>query len=328
MFEEMLRQLDRRAFPSYRVWEDNPVPGVYVWRFECASFPEDMKPLPEGHYETLFCQRGGIDLEREGEGCLGVGENQILVTAGPLCVRGARVKKGGLHGVLISVHSNEAKESLAVLCRLFGGLDLDSGKVETRMAAKGGCVVVGGTPWSGAVAAALEELPSEDQGRYALLKSLELLYLIQCGSPAVFPVGHSPYCDTYQRERIHQVRNYMLAHLEEPLTIQSLSAQFHLSATALKAGFRQIYQQSAHAYLRERRLERAAKLLSETTMTVIQVALAVGYGSVSQFGVAFRKQYQLSPSQYRRAEQKKIQNRQSLSETEGNTEKDVVSLSK
>ena len=48
------------------------------------------------------------------------------------------------------------------------------------------------------------------------------------------------------------------------------------------------------------RLRKAAQLLETTGLPVLQVAADVGYGSVSQFGQAFRRQYGVSPAQYRR----------------------------
>ena len=45
---------------------------------------------------------------------------------------------------------------------------------------------------------------------------------------------------------------------------------------------------------------RAAELLSESGLSIVEIASAVGYNSASQFGVAFKRRYQLTPSQFRR----------------------------
>ena len=52
-------------------------------------------------------------------------------------------------------------------------------------------------------------------------------------------------------------------------------------------------------------MRKAAALLADTEQTVLEIAVAVGYGSVSQFGVAFKERYHMAPSQYRRAMQEK-----------------------
>ena len=50
----------------------------------------------------------------------------------------------------------------------------------------------------------------------------------------------------------------------------------------------------------DRRVRRAAELLSESGLSIVEIASAVGYNSASQFGVAFKRRYQLTPSQFRR----------------------------
>ena len=44
---------------------------------------------------------------------------------------------------------------------------------------------------------------------------------------------------------------------------------------------------------------RAGELLTTTPLPVLQVALAVGYNSASQFTVIFRRHYGVTPSQHR-----------------------------
>ena len=55
-----------------------------------------------------------------------------------------------------------------------------------------------------------------------------------------------------------------------------------------------------HQYLLEQRMAQAAELLTTTTQSVLQISTAVGYSSVSQFGIAFKQRYHMSPSQFRR----------------------------
>ena len=135
--------------------------------------------------------------------------------------------------------------------------------------------------------------------RYCTLKAVELLYLLCRQSPLVSPVAAS-YYDQYLTDAVQQVHAYMLEHLAEHLTIRCLAQQFHISPTSLKSCFRQLYGQPLHQYLQQQRLQRAAELLTSSPLSVMQVSVAVGYGSVSQFGVAFRRLYHLPPSRYRR----------------------------
>ena len=92
----------------------------------------------------------------------------------------------------------------------------------------------------------------------------------------------------------------MEEHLDEPLTISALSRRACLSATAFKSGFRRLYSLPVHTWLRQRRMEKAAELLRGSSLSVLEVAMAVGYGSASQFTAAFRLQYGVTPAAYRK----------------------------
>ena len=108
----------------------------------------------------------------------------------------------------------------------------------------------------------------------------------------------------YLTDTVRQVQEYMVSHLSDPLTIDQLSARFRISPTALKDIFRQTYGRPIHQYLLEKRVQHAAELLHRSPLSIVDIAAAVGYNSASQFGVAFKRRYQLTPSQYRRQARK------------------------
>lgn len=114
------------------------------------------------------------------------------------------------------------------------------------------------------------------------------------------------YRDQYQIESIRRVQAFMMEHLDQPLTIDSLARAFHISGTLLKEGFRQMYGLPVRKFLQVHRMARAAELLCTTNQPIAQVASAVGYESVSQFGMVFKRQYRMTPSQYRRQFRRKM----------------------
>ena len=101
------------------------------------------------------------------------------------------------------------------------------------------------------------------------------------------------------REEINEICNYMEMHLDEKITIDYLCHKFYISPTTLKKYFRNIYGQPVYTWLSHKRMEKAAELLCYTSMTVLEIAQAVGYSSLSQFNVVFKKCYTCTPRQYR-----------------------------
>lgn len=289
MLEEFLRKREGADARWYPVME-----GVTACSFSLKGKTlEQPDPVVEPQrFETLFCQGGGLTLERRDGRCLRVEGGGILLLSHGQALRGVRLD-GGLRGVLVAVNAPAARRSLAALCGLMGELRLDTGAVRRWMAQKEGCGLLADVPWSRAVFGALEELDGLEQGRYCVWKAVELLYLL-CQRSGWLD-GERPYGGEGEA-----LGAYLEAHLEEKLTIEVLSRRFCLSPTALKLRFRQAYGQPIHTWLQRRRLERAAELLEATSMTVLQVAQAVGYDGVSQFNPAFRRQYGCTPTQYRK----------------------------
>ena len=84
------------------------------------------------------------------------------------------------------------------------------------------------------------------------------------------------------------------------ITLKSLSEKYYVNSAYLGQLFRKKYGQSFKDYLNNYRMERAAELLRDSSLSVLGVAQSVGYGSASQFTAAFRRQYGMTPAKYRK----------------------------
>lgn len=270
-------------------WEQ-VMPGAGACLFSLGEGPVSLPlQLESLHFEALFCLAGAVTLTRRDGSALTAGPGQVLLLTDVSSITGASAEVP-LSGVLVAVDARNAKESLQTICHLLGGLTLDTNRVRQWMASRGGCAVEGPTPWSRAAFAQLERLPQKERARWCVWKSVELLYLL-CAPQE--PVAG-------QAGNLEEVARYMEEHLDEPLSIPQLSRRAFLSPTAFKAAFRQRYGLAVHAWLRQRRMERAAQLLRGSSLTVLEVAQTVGYSSGSQFSTAFRQRYGTSPGKFRK----------------------------
>ena len=278
------------------------MPGARACLFslEESPFPLHLPlHLDHLHFETLFCQSGTMALTRRDGSALRLGARQVLLLTDLSGLAGARVDTP-LAGILVAVDARGARGSLDTICDLLGGLNLDTGQVRRWMARREGCAVEGPTHWSRAAFADLDRLPRSEQARWCVWKSVELLYLLSAQEEETPDAPPSPALDRKTALVLDETRRYMEEHLDEHLTIPTLSRRALLSATTFKKGFHRMYGLPVHTWLRQRRMERAAKLLQDSSLSVLGVAQAVGYGSVSQFSAPFRRQYGLTPAQYRK----------------------------
>ena len=276
------------------------MPGARACLFSLDkwSFPLPLQ-LERLHFETLFCMRGGVTLTRQDGSLLTAGAQQVLILTDLTDLAGASVDTP-LEGVLVAVDARGARESLESICHLLGGLTLDTGRVRRWMSSRGGFTVEGPTPWSRAAFADLVRLPQTERARWCVWKSVEMLYLLSAQEEPEIEALPDSMPDRNMARTLAQTRRYMEEHLDEVLTIPVLSRRACLSATTFKEGFRQLYGLPVHAWLRKRRMERAAELLHTPGSSLEGVAKAVGYSSVSQFAAAFRRQYGVTPGRYRK----------------------------
>lgn len=97
-----------------------------------------------------------------------------------------------------------------------------------------------------------------------------------------------------------QAAAYIDAHFcDSALTASSVAAHFNYSADYLGRLFSQACHETLAAYIGEKRVACAARLLIETRLSVNDVAAQCGYQSASYFARAFKKRFTLSPSDYR-----------------------------
>ena len=111
--------------------------------------------------------------------------------------------------------------------------------------------------------------------------------------------GRSDPRAEYER-RIHRVVAHIDAHLDEPLDLDTLAAVAHFSAFHFHRVFRASTGETLGDYLRRRRVETGAlRLLTQPGTSVLEVALAVGFGSGEAFARAFKLRFGKSPSAWR-----------------------------
>ena len=86
--------------------------------------------------------------------------------------------------------------------------------------------------------------------------------------------------------------------------MESLAGEVALSRSAFVERFTSLVGMPPIRYLTVWRLQTARQYLRETGKTVAQLAYAVGYESGEAFSRAFKREYGLSPAQWRDHQQK------------------------
>ncbi|WNZ21645.1 helix-turn-helix transcriptional regulator [Leptolyngbya sp. NK1-12] len=133
---------------------------------------------------------------------------------------------------------------------------------------------------------------------YLESKALELLILWLAEAANRDCLPESCELSLSDIDRVHQAREFLMQHLENPPSLVQLARKVGLNDYKLKRGFRQLYGTTVFGYLHAQRMEKARMLLMSRQMKITEVAHAVGYASLPSFCLAFRKQFGVSPRRY------------------------------
>ena len=98
---------------------------------------------------------------------------------------------------------------------------------------------------------------------------------------------------------MERVMKYMNEHLTDPdLNVEKLTEDVGISRAQLHRKLKEIAGVSAGEFIRNLRLEQAARLIEEGQINITQVAYSVGFSNQTHFSTVFKKHYGMSPSEY------------------------------
>ena len=101
-----------------------------------------------------------------------------------------------------------------------------------------------------------------------------------------------------------QLVSYLDQHFLESICVEELAHTFHMSKSSLNKLFQKELNTTCHQYILKKRLALSIKLIRDN-VPLKNVATQVGFKDYSTFFRAFKKLYQISPTECQ-AENKKI----------------------
>lgn len=109
-----------------------------------------------------------------------------------------------------------------------------------------------------------------------------------------------PHPQLASRRRSERVRDYVLANLDKTLTIETIAAEIGASVSSVQRHFKEHFRMTVFEFIRSERLAQACAALERDGVTIAQAAYVAGYADPSNFTVAFKRAYGVSPKHKRR----------------------------
>lgn len=259
------------VYPSYLSYNDNAPTWVYAMHSHT------------GLYEFAFAV--------EGEGMLNLETNEQALTAGDIVIMPPEV---------MHYYSSQQKNALRYYSLQYR-VNTSDGAADTYLSTiSQDPVIIHAKPYLGLITESLrlldEVLLIGGERADALILSTGLtLYdlagmLLRHRSMAI-PLREQSYA--------HEVLTYITQHYAEHITLESLSQQFHISSSHLRKIFHDAYHISPIAHLINCRIAQATEFLLKSSLTVEEIARAVGYDNTTHFSKLFADRIGCTPSEFR-----------------------------
>ncbi|HEY9753065.1 MAG TPA: helix-turn-helix domain-containing protein [Coleofasciculaceae cyanobacterium] len=123
--------------------------------------------------------------------------------------------------------------------------------------------------------------------------------LINAIPPTTQEISKPPSVITRSR-LVREAEEYMMAHIEQPLTLKELCQSLHVSARPLFYGFQEVFCVSPMEYLKIQRLRNVRqqlKLANPKTDSVMEIAQKYGFWSAGHFSRDYKTMFGELPSE-------------------------------
>lgn len=149
--------------------------------------------------------------------------------------------------------------------------------------------------------------PNGERVGYAAAERLDAMMR---GQPAPREVLRVPPAGVISRQstdmlavddpELRKVCEFIREHAFESIRVEDLLDQVHMSRRVLERKFMATLRRSPAATIRRIRIERAKQLLFDTPLSITDIASKTGFGKTDAMARAFRSEFGLTPSEFRK----------------------------
>lgn len=129
---------------------------------------------------------------------------------------------------------------------------------------------------------------------------LESLISVMYSFTGIFIAGIYEAHQTRYRSEISMIKDYIHSHYAENIDLNSVAKMVNISPSHLSVLFKKEIGQNFSSYLIEYRMQIAKRLLANSDICIYEIAEQTGYSNASYFGKAFKKQFGISPEEFRK----------------------------
>jgi AraC-like DNA-binding protein len=100
---------------------------------------------------------------------------------------------------------------------------------------------------------------------------------------------------------IREVESYISEfYCSDTFTVDSILKKTYTSYHRLNFLFKSIHGMTISEYIRNKRIEKSKEMIADNAKSISQIAYEIGYSSISNYILAFKKVYQITPGKYKK----------------------------
>ena len=200
------------------------------------------------------------------------------------------------HGVTFCITPSEFDDELHLLEKMFG---IKYEEVLANLCHDNKLFIQRATSEIDHIFFEMYKVPDHILVAYLKVKFQELfLYLTTVQNNASY--SDRQYFAKNNIEIAKRINAYVLKNYNRTLPYEKLSEKFHIKITTMKNCYNSVFGETVNNTIIKKRLEVGANLLKESSLSITEIALQVGYTDHSKFSNAFKKKYKITPSEYRK----------------------------
>lgn len=117
-------------------------------------------------------------------------------------------------------------------------------------------------------------------------------------------LGVNPVSDIDNEDDLSLIREVELYisefYCSDTFTVDSILKKTYTSYHRLNFLFKSIHGMTISEYIRNKRIEKSKEMIADNVKSISQIAYEIGYSSISNYILAFKKVYQITPGKYKK----------------------------
>ncbi len=143
-----------------------------------------------------------------------------------------------------------------------------------------------------------DEFTNQNKGYLICLKNLITLLITN-----IYRLSNtnssSSVISSKNKKLINDAVDYLREHATETIALNEIAKKYYFSVSYFNRLLKNHLGMTLNQFLQQERMTKAAKLLQETDMSIVEICDAVGYSDIKFFYALFSKNFGISPAKYR-----------------------------